>query len=106
MNEGVAKTPQGFYSFEGWGGKTTQWYAMTPRGAFAALIDKISGKGTWESNPYVFVYEFELVKQTAKKCKNCKHFEWEYNHCNLDPIYYGVAFPETDACGFFKKKEL
>lgn len=34
---------------------------VTPRGAFAALIDKVSGKGTWESNPYVFVYEFELV---------------------------------------------
>lgn len=30
--------------------------------AYAALIDKISGKGTWASNPYVFVYEFELVK--------------------------------------------
>ena len=34
----------------------------TPRDAFAALIDKVSGKGTWESNPWVFVYEFELVK--------------------------------------------
>ena len=22
----------------------------------AALIDKVSGKGTWESNPYVWVY--------------------------------------------------
>lgn len=33
----------------------------TPREAFAALIDKVSGKGAWESNPYVFVYEFELV---------------------------------------------
>lgn len=33
----------------------------TPREAFAALIDKVSGKGTWESNPMVFVYEFELV---------------------------------------------
>ena len=32
-----------------------------PREAFAALIDKVSGKGTWESNPYVFVYEFELI---------------------------------------------
>lgn len=30
--------------------------------AYAALIDKISGKGVWDSNPYVFVYEFELVK--------------------------------------------
>ncbi|WP_295367551.1 hypothetical protein [uncultured Prevotella sp.] len=34
----------------------------TPREAYAALIDKISGKGTWASNPYVFVYEFELIK--------------------------------------------
>ena len=35
--------------------------ANTPRDAYAALIDRISGKGTWESNPYVFVYDFELV---------------------------------------------
>lgn len=28
--------------------------------AYAILIDKISGKGTWESNPYVFRYEFKL----------------------------------------------
>lgn len=34
----------------------------TPRLAFAALINRISGKGTWEMNPWVFVYEFELVK--------------------------------------------
>lgn len=33
----------------------------TPRDAFATLIDKVSGKGTWSSNPFVFVYEFELV---------------------------------------------
>lgn len=32
---------------------------FTPREAYAALIDRISGKGTWEGNPYVFVYEFE-----------------------------------------------
>lgn len=36
----------------------------TPREAYAALIDKISGKGTWASNPYVFVYEFGLIKST------------------------------------------
>lgn len=35
---------------------------FSPIEAFAALIDKISGKGTWESNPWVFVYEFELEK--------------------------------------------
>lgn len=34
----------------------------TPREAFAALIDKVSGRGTWKSNPWVVVYEFELVK--------------------------------------------
>ena len=33
----------------------------TPREAFATLIDKISGKGTWESNPWVVAYSFELV---------------------------------------------
>lgn len=32
-----------------------------PRPAFASLIDKISGKGTWESNPFVAAYSFELV---------------------------------------------
>lgn len=36
--------------------------AMTAQQAFAALIDKVSGEGTWDSNPYVFVYEFELMK--------------------------------------------
>lgn len=30
--------------------------------AYADLIDHVSGKGTWKRNPYVFVYEFELVK--------------------------------------------
>ena len=47
----------------------TYWYTRlanspyrTAREAYAALIDKISGKGTWQSNPYVFVYDFELVK--------------------------------------------
>ena len=34
----------------------------TARLAFASLIDKVSGKGTWDSNPFVFVYDFELVK--------------------------------------------
>ena len=34
----------------------------TPREAFADLIDAVSGKGTWESNPWVFAYSFELCK--------------------------------------------
>ncbi len=35
--------------------------STTPREAYAKLIDHISGKGTWASNPYVFVYEFYLI---------------------------------------------
>ena len=34
----------------------------TPREAFAALIDRISGKGTWQRNPGVYVYTFELLR--------------------------------------------
>lgn len=30
--------------------------------AFAVLIDKVCGKGTWESNPYIFAYTFKLIK--------------------------------------------
>lgn len=37
-------------------------YRCTARYAFAYLIDKISGKGTWNRNPWVFAYEFELTK--------------------------------------------
>lgn len=37
-------------------------YCSAPRAAFAALIDKVCGKDTWEQNPYVFAYTFELVK--------------------------------------------
>ena len=48
----------------------TCWFIDNGRGnhypslreSYAALIDKVSGKGTWQSNPWVWVYEFELVK--------------------------------------------
>lgn len=39
-----------------------EWLGGTPRDAFASLTDMISGSGTWESNPFVTAYEFELVK--------------------------------------------
>ena len=48
------------YSYHAW--NVLKPLFCTPREAYAALIDKISGKGTWASNPYVFVYEFELIK--------------------------------------------
>ena len=47
------------YTFQG-----GEIYA-TPREAFAALIDKVSGKGTWEDNPLVWVYEFELIDKAV-----------------------------------------
>ncbi|MEG2761254.1 MAG: hypothetical protein RR921_08010 [Mucinivorans sp.] len=34
----------------------------SPRDTYAALIDKISGKGTWNANPWVWRIEFELIK--------------------------------------------
>ena len=41
--------------------KRTIWFD-SPRDAFAALIDRISGRGTWQCNPWVYVYEFELIQ--------------------------------------------
>ncbi len=38
----------------------SQWF-KSPKEAFATLIDKVSGKGVFQSNPYVFAYEFVLV---------------------------------------------
>lgn len=38
------------------------FYTNDVRLAFRYLIDKICGKGTWDSNPWVFVYDFELIK--------------------------------------------
>lgn len=49
--------PSIFYEFEG--NKDDGF--DTPREAFASLIDKVSGKGVFQSNPYVFVYEFKLI---------------------------------------------
>lgn len=36
-------------------------FFKTPREAFASLIDKVSGKDIWDSNPWVAAYSFELV---------------------------------------------
>lgn len=54
------------YGFDGFFNGTEGWFARgwfdTPREAFAELIDKVCRKGTWASNPWTMVYEFELVK--------------------------------------------
>ena len=40
---------------------SSEWF-RTPREAFAHLINKVSRKDVWEENPYVFVYDFEVIK--------------------------------------------
>lgn len=64
--EGIKKYPEvqrDMWGFSYIKGATLKFeLSTTPREAYAKLIDHISGKGTWESNPYVFVYEFELIK--------------------------------------------
>lgn len=37
-------------------------FFSSPQRAYADLIDKISGKGTWKRNPWVVAYSFELIK--------------------------------------------
>lgn len=44
------------YKFE------SEKYFCSAKYAFKHLIEKVFGKGTWESNPWVFVYDFKLVK--------------------------------------------
>lgn len=46
----------------------TYWYPnlsnstfRTSQEAYAALIDRVSGRGTWGSNPFVMAYDFELI---------------------------------------------
>lgn len=43
-------------------GRTKQIRDKDPKEAFSFLIDKVSGSGTWERNPWVLAYTFELVK--------------------------------------------
>lgn len=61
LREGIVRTDcVAPYGFPVGNGKWKNY--RTPQDAFACLIDKVSGKGTWERNPFVFVYEFELEK--------------------------------------------
>ena len=63
LNEGViydkltTVAPYGFYVKEG----IRKCY-RTPQDAFWELINRVSGKGTWERNPYVLAYTFEVVR--------------------------------------------
>ena len=62
LREGIRYIPEiDLYYFE----RTDReegFYFTSPRAAFAELIDRVSGRGTWDRNPYVVAYEFELLK--------------------------------------------
>ena len=60
LREGIKKMEGGMpYRFDD-NGKIH--LSADPRMLFADLIDRISGKGTWNRNPWVFAYTFELIK--------------------------------------------
>lgn len=62
LREGINKAFGGTYDFKIINGdKKKIMLYDNPKEAFAALIDKVSGKGTWERNPWCFVYEFECI---------------------------------------------
>lgn len=37
------------------------------KAAYADLIDSINGQGTWKSNPFVWVYDYELMAELSEK---------------------------------------
>ena len=66
MKEGIMEgefmnTWDRFY-FDEWGDVANHITFNRPRDAYRNLIDRISGKGTWQRNPWVYVYEFELLR--------------------------------------------
>lgn len=62
LKEGIEEHLKGVqYGFPSNIGYIGQYPFSNAREAFAVLIDKVSGKGTWDSNPFVWAYEFELI---------------------------------------------
>lgn len=60
LREGVWQMGELFYVSKAVG-ESPEVAFPTAREAFWYLIDKISGKGTWESNLWVVAYSFELI---------------------------------------------
>ena len=67
LAEGIIKYANGVYTYIENGKKYYHAELDTPQKAYAALIDKISGKGTWKRNPWVFVYTFSLSNSDSNK---------------------------------------
>ena len=62
LKEGIEFARGGYYTNYNKETNSRIWLGNTPKEAFFTLIDKTCGRGTWHSNPAVFVYEFQLVK--------------------------------------------
>lgn len=62
LKEGIEFARGGYYTNYNKETNSRTWLGNTPKEAFATLIDKTCGKGTWDRNHYVFVYDFELIK--------------------------------------------
>lgn len=67
LKEGIIKkwhapSCKNYYYVPGVEVKSAKDVHDTPQEAFAHLINKVSRKDVWNDNPYVFVYDFELVK--------------------------------------------
>lgn len=62
LKEGIRYLPEiGKFYFEDVR-REEGFYFNDHRRAFAALINKVSGRGTWERNPWIIIYEFEYLK--------------------------------------------
>ena len=62
IHEGEFMNTRDKYYFDEWGDVPNHITFKTPRLAFQSLIDKVCKRGTWNRNPWVFAYEFELVR--------------------------------------------
>lgn len=58
LREGIHVFVKSMFNFDNSG---LPWYDSAKE-AFADLINKLNGKGYWESNPLGYAYKFELIK--------------------------------------------
>lgn len=56
LKEGVCQVSEGRYKIDG-----LNYIGYNPIAVYSLLIEKISGKGTWYKNPFIFVYDFALI---------------------------------------------
>jgi|GEM_PF-121137 hypothetical protein len=79
---------------------------LDDRTAFRTLIDKICGKGTWHSDPWVYAYEFELTSNPNNH--ESKEIDWEQRRYEiakdaLAGIISEESIPGTDPFHYIDK---